>query len=86
MEKKKYKLLSYDDRKQLELMYLNKESPLNIADKIGVHIATVYKELERGNTGNLDKNLRYEYSADVAQRTITKSLKNRGRTLKTIKS
>ena len=81
MARKKYKLLSYNDRKRLEVMYLNNERPSDIAAKLGVHTATVYKELQRGNTGNFDKNLRSEYSAEVAQRTITESLKNRGRTL-----
>ena len=81
MARKKYKLLSYDDRKRLEVMYLNNERPSDIAAKLGVHTATVYKELQRGSTGKFDKNLRSEYSAEIAQRTITESLKNRGRTL-----
>lgn len=78
MARKKYKFLSYNDRKWLEAMYLNNERPADIAAKLGVHIATIYKELQRGNTGNFDKNWRSEYSAEVAQRTITESLKNRG--------
>lgn len=62
-------------------MYLNNERPSDIAAKLGAHTATVYKELQRGNTGNFDKNLCSEYSAEVAQRTITESLKNCGRTI-----
>lgn len=80
MTRKKYKLLSYNDRMRLEVMYLNNERPSDIADKLDVHIATVYKELQRGRTGKLDKNLRLEYSANLAQRMITESLRNRGRT------
>ncbi len=81
MARKKYKLLSYDDRKRLEVMYLNNERPSDIAAKLGVHTATVYKELQRGGTGQLDKNMRSEYSAEAAQRIVTESLKNRGRNL-----
>lgn len=81
MARKKYKLLTYEDRKKLEEMYLNNERPSDIADKLGVHTATIYKELQRGDTGALDKNLRSEYSAELAQRKTTESLKNRGRNL-----
>ena len=80
--RKKYKLLSFNDRKQLEVMYLNNERPSDIALKLGVHTATIYKELQRGSSGNLDKNLRLEYSAEAAQRIITENFKKRGRTLK----
>ena len=41
----------------------------------------IYKELQQGDTGALDKNLRSEYSAELAQRKTTESLKNRGRNL-----
>ena len=78
MARKKYKLLTYKDRKKLEEMYLNNERPSDIADKLGVHTATIYKELQQGDTGALDKNLRSEYSAELAQRKTTESLKNRG--------
>ena len=81
MARKKYKLLTYKDRKKLEEMYLNNERPSDIADKLGVHTATIYKELQQGDTGALDKNLRSEYSAELAQRKTTESLKNRGRNL-----
>ena len=83
MSRKKYKLLSYNDRKRLEMMYLNNERPSDIAAKLGVHTATVYRELQRGNTGNLDNNLRSEYSAEIAQRKTTENLKKRGARLKT---
>lgn len=86
MARKKYTLLSYNDRKRLEVMYLNNERPSDIAAKLGVHTATVYKELQRGYTGKFDKNLHLEYSAEVAQRKITESLKNRGRTLEETES
>lgn len=78
MARKKYKLLSYDNRQQLEAMYLNNERPSDIAAKLDVHTATIYKELHCGDTGSLDKNLRSEYSAEIAQRKVSENLKNRG--------
>lgn len=42
--------------------------PVDIAAKIGVHYATIYNELRRGDTGDLDANGRIGYSADLAQR------------------
>ena len=34
MARKKYKLLTYEDRKKLEEMYLNNERPSDIADNL----------------------------------------------------
>ena len=51
----------------------------DIADQIGVHVATVYKELKRGETGGLDRNMRREYSATLAQRRLAENFKRRGR-------
>ena len=41
-------------------------------------MATIYKELKRGDTGQLDKNMRREYSAELAQRRLIKSLSAAG--------
>ena len=42
-------------------------------------VATIYKELKRGDTGQLDKNMRREYSAELAQRRLIENIKCRGR-------
>lgn len=82
MAGRKYKLLSFDDRKRLEVMYLNNERPSDIAMKLGVHTATIYRELQRGRVGGGDKTLSSAYCAELAQRNVTESLNKRGRTIK----
>jgi len=71
--------LKFDDRKNLSKMYNQGVGLCVIARNLGVHLATIYRELARGNTGKLDKHGRDGYNADLAQATITKSLKRRGR-------
>ena len=72
----KSRYLTYEDRKQLEALYYEGRDLPEIAAALGVHLATIYRELLRGDTG-------YDgvrgYSADLAQRTFNKSLKQRGR-------
>lgn len=74
-----YRYLTLKDRELLESLYLKGERPQDIADTIDVHVATVYKELKRGYTGELDRNGRKEYSAELAQRCLVQSFKQRGR-------
>lgn len=70
--------LTYDDRKTLAALYAAGENLPDIAEKLGVHLATVYRELTRGGTGELDSNGRNEYSAALAQKTVQESIKRRG--------
>lgn len=74
-----YRYLTLADRTELEALYLKGERVQDIADQIGVHVATVYKELKRGDTGNLDRNMRREYSATLAQRRLAENFRKRGR-------
>lgn len=74
-----YRYMNFDDRKELEALYLKGERVQDIADQIGVHVATVYKELKRGYTGDLDRNMRQEYSATLAQQRLAENFKRRGR-------
>ncbi len=48
-----YRYLTLADRQTLEALYLEGDRVQDIADQIGVHVATVYKELKRGETGGL---------------------------------
>ena len=70
---------TYEDRKQLEDLYNAGSALTYIAEKLGVHLATIYRELNRGSTGELDANGRAGYSAELAQKTMLESLKRRGR-------
>ena len=74
-----YRYLTLADRQTLEALYLEGDRVQDIADQIGVHVATVYKELKRGETEGLDRNMRREYSATLAQRRLAENFKRRGR-------
>lgn len=59
--KKGSRRLNYEDRKKIE-QYLNKGENISaIANNIGFHRATIYKELKRGGT---------PYKAEVAQKNL----------------
>lgn len=64
---RKYKRLSYADRKTIEAMCKSGKRAVEIAEAMGVHRATIYTELERGGAGH---GRRQQYSADAAQRAI----------------
>lgn len=66
----KYKHLSYSDRQEMEKLYLQGWHMNDIAAKLGVSLATVYHERARGDTGQMDKNGRGGYSAELAQSKI----------------
>ena len=59
--RKSHKFLNYEDRKEIERMNNRGERVVKIASHVGVHRATIYKELKRG--GN-------PYQADRAQRNL----------------
>ena len=71
--------LTYEGRKNLEALYANGESLTDIASKLGVHLATVYRELTRGGTGEIDNNGRCGYSAELGQKRVSENFKRRGR-------
>ena len=73
-----YRYLTLADREKLESHYLKGERPQDIADTLGVHVATIYKELKRGDTGDLDCNMRQGYNAKLAQLRLQQNLKRRG--------
>lgn len=70
--------ITFDDRKKFEKLYAANASFNEIATALGVHLATVYREFKRGNTGLLDKNGRSGYNAEQAQKAIQQSIKRRG--------
>ena len=74
-----YKYLNYADRQTIQSMWAKGSDPKEIASHIGVHLATIYHELKRGETGRFDRNQRNEYDANVAQRRFYESLKARGK-------
>lgn len=73
-----YRYLTYEDRRKLAALYAAGESLTDIAFELGVHLATVYRELKRGTTGELDGNGRNGYDPELAQRTVQDSFKRKG--------
>lgn len=53
--------LNYEDRKRIEIMMLQGVRVVEIAESVGVHRATIYKELKRSGT---------PYRAEEAQKMI----------------
>lgn len=70
--------LTLEDRRSLEQLYNQGAGLTDIANSLGVHLATIYRELTRGNTGELNAQGREGYSAETAQKAFTESLKRRG--------
>ena len=75
----KYRYLTFEDRKKIEAWHLIGDRPADIAARLSVHYTTIYKELQRGATGELDRNQREGYSAELAERRLRESFKRRGK-------
>ena len=73
------KNLTLEQRQTIERLYAEDVSVYRIAEAIGVTAATVYRDLKRGATGELDANQREGYSAELAERRLRESFKRRGK-------
>ena len=71
--------IDFRDREQIAARYLNGDRVADIAAGLGVTTATVYRELKRGETGELDRNQRREYNPVLAQQRVQASFKRRGK-------
>jgi len=74
-----FRLLTYEDRKSLEALYKKGEGLPTIAEELGVNLATIYREVSRGDTGEMDENGRNGYSAEIAQKAVQQNRKRCGR-------
>ena len=70
--------LKYKDRLRSSEMYLSEKSAMEIAVSVGASLNTIYVELQRGDTGKLDKNQRREYSPELAQRRVQENVRRCG--------
>ena len=50
MSKKPYTSLTFEKRQIIENMAKKKQTPQRIAEATGVHVATIYREMKRGQT------------------------------------
>jgi IS30 family transposase len=62
--RKPYKNLTYADRQIIEQMRGQGEKPKAIATETGAHIATIYRELQRGADSE------GHYKAEIAQQAL----------------
>lgn len=76
---RQYRYIDFRDREQIAARYLNGDRVADIAAGLGVTTATVYRELKRGETGELDRNQRREYNPVLAQQRVQASFKRRGK-------
>ena len=75
----KRKNLTYDNRKTIERLYSQGVEITDIAKKLGLCVATIYRELARGDTGAFDTNGRSGYNAELAQKVTLQNRKRCGR-------
>lgn len=73
------KYMTMEDRKALAEMWDAGERAVTIAAKLGVCPDTVYKELKRGYTGELNELSRPAYDPVRGQAEYQRRLRNRGR-------
>lgn len=75
----KQRVLSMQDRKLLADCWEEGEGAAEIAERLGCCAATVYVELRRGATGELDGNKRPAYDPELGLEVYQRNLRKRGR-------
>lgn len=79
-----YKHLTFSDRLKIEAWQRVGTSPRTMADELGVHISTIYRELKRGVYEHLNSDYTTEtrYSPDIAEEKYQENLRAKGAGLK----
>ncbi len=79
-----FKHLTFNDRLQLEVLLKAGHKPKEIAEILGFHISTIYRELKRGQfeARNSDETREMRYSPDMAQQKQEEYLSAKGADLK----
>ena len=81
-----YKYITFSDRREISALYQANARPADIADRLGVTTATIYRELKRGETVGeggapvINRNQRRAYNPVVAQQRVQENFRRRGRT------
>lgn len=71
--------LKYEDRVKIEQFYKAGLKPIQIAMEIDRSLTTIYREFERGYTGEVDEHDRRGYSAELGQQRFMENKKRCGR-------
>ena len=84
MPRRRYKQLTRTDRLRIETLSKAGHKPKEIAEEIGVHRSTIYREFKRGEYEhrNTDWTTSIEYSSDKAHQRAQEKKKNKGPGLK----
>ena len=69
MSKKPYTSLTFEKRQIIENMAKKKQTPQRIAEATGVHVATIYREMKRGQTKDGYSAI-YKTALDLAMEAI----------------
>lgn len=70
-----YKHLTLSNRLDIEKMLNSKTNKIIIAEKIGIHLSTLYREIKRGSVGGI-------YNANYSQNKYDSLLKEKGQECK----
>lgn len=81
---RRYRHLSFTDRLRIEANLKAGKKPKEIAEILGVHFSTIYREVKRGQYEHLNSDYTTEvrYSPDIAHERYEESLKAKGAPLK----
>ncbi|GHU42105.1 IS30 family transposase [Clostridia bacterium] len=81
---RKFKQLTWNDRLKIETMILDGKEKKEIAERIQVHISTIYREVKRGRYEhkNSDWTMEERYSPEIADKKYRVSLSEKGSHLK----
>lgn len=81
---RRFKQLTRADRLKIEALDKAKHTPKEIAEQMGVHVSTIYRELKRGRYIHTNSDLTEEerYSPDIAHEKYKENLKAKGPALK----
>lgn len=71
--------ITYADRQRISALHQSNVSYPDIAKILGVNLVTIYREMKRGSTGEIDQNGNRGYDADKAQRAVLENLSHKGR-------
>lgn len=79
-----YKHLTFNDRLKIEAWQKVGVKPAVMAEKLGVHLSTIYRELKRGQYEHLNSDYTTEqrYSPDIAEEKNQANLRAKGAPLK----
>lgn len=84
MKRRRFKHLTWTDRLKIETMLRDKRHKQDIADEIGVHLRTIYNEINRGRYIHTNSDLTEEerYSPDIVEAAYREHLAAKGPDLK----